>query len=1030
MVLPSTFTNVVPNPAPMPNGLGVETRRNLVPNPDMTPVTVAHTIRVNDIKNPSFENVNPGIGDWTTANQCTVGTVTTTGVVDGTRALTIVPTGASNITYLESTFPRSSTQVPNGTTVELSGTITVPFPQSGTLNADARKLVLYTKNSSTGYTASASAAAPNVPGSYRLSAQITIATGTGVEFFYRLFNGSQNSSDMIYWDSVMLQDVTTINNSSSVYFDGSTALNNTIDGSFYHAWNGVAHNSTSKEMAYAILGVDALAGAWSRWTRFNSWSGNGCASVGWNASSASMVTGQSEDITLPAATQHTFSAYVYRPTGAPTIKLRASGPGMTTVDGGVSTVLNGWERLTVTFTTVTAGVYSISLRNFSAVLATTPSVMTDAWQLETGASATAWFSGNSTTPNLSYQWTGTANNSASTETGLAMPNFVGSNASLTASFMAGANRLGVVPISASTQSKAYIGTGGPGALRMGLLPGKSYYLSARLYLSAALTGTADSLNARNVTVYVTDGGVTSEKRTAISTNAVGTYSHVMKFTVPATATEAYVSLNNGHPTGGGTAYWDQIMIVDSEYTQVVMEMSDLGDISQLSPSNCTLSSTTVTNRKWNMLTPSTASNASYARWVGTGTSLPVKAGRSYTLDHTIRVPGIPAGTLNPLARRVVILMTTPGGVVQVNGPQTPAGATGTYVQTVSFTTPTDMTGIEIQFWNGASTGNGLVQYQDCVLSDTGLTNFAPNYFDGTTYTPADHRVSRWTGSPNASASEWVYRGLWIEGDATVSPPRVRFTAAGLGAFQTSSVSIRRIAGGDTMIVPGWSRKNALDIAVGTDWLVPLNTPTEYQLWVDGSMIDSQTIQFNSSAAWVADPLIPGDAMPIYVVPTGTALQLTRGAMESKDYNGEVDTATVIGSRYPLARASDRQLLQDINLSVQAPANVTSDAFYQMIKDAPILCFRTHPSWGNMPPVIYVACDIKEMPLNRQQGGQFTIWNITGRVVTPITRGPVIAGVTHAQVQANLVAKTHAQIKSVSSGRRWVDIIADPMSLGV
>lgn len=1036
MAIPTTFTNLVPNPLPVANGLGTEIRRNLIPNPLMAPTTATTQIRVNDHGNPSFEAPLVGTGGWwDNAANCTPDLVYGTGVVNGSKAVKLTPNGATSDTYLGygNIGSRAFPLIANGKTIEVSGTITIPTAQTGTLNARARTLMVFTKNSSQGgYTSSMSPAAPNSPGTYRLKATITIETGSGVELFMRLHNGSQNTP--VYWDSIMVQDASTIANAGSEYFDGSMSTVDTQDGRLVRGWLGTANNARSNESVYGINGVTATAGAFSRWTGLRSYAGDGCMSLGWNATSATMVAGAEETVTLPAATQHTFSAYVWVPTGSPTVKLRAAGPGMTSVDSAASSTNNAWQRLSVTFTTVTAGTYTLSLRNFAAVTAASTSVNSDAWQLETGATATSFFSGVSSAPNLSYQWTGAANLSASTETGLAMPLYTGVNASVVASSSLGIIRVGVIPSSASTDSKAYIGDGGPGALRLGLQPGKTYRVSASLTLTAALTGTASTTNARNITFYAKVGaGAVTEQRTASSANVAGSYYHSMLFTVPVGATEAYISLNNGHPTGGGTANWNTVMVTEAEFVRVLDWMGDIPDLPQLAPNAAaTVASVTVSNVSKASVVPAAAGNDSYARWLGTDTTKPlplgIKPGNSYTLEYEIQVPVIQTGTLNTNARRAVIIMTTPGGSTTTLATQHPNTAT-TATRTVNFTTPADLTGIEIRLYNGAATGGGAVYYNRVKLTNTSLTDYAGVYFDGDSGTAYNNRMTRWLGTPQASASQHYYRGLWVEGNSTVSPPRVTLTAAGLGLNKLSQVTILRLAGTDSHPVPGWINKNVLDIGVAIDWLVPLNTNVTYQLIVDGAQIDSSTISFTSPAAWVADPLIPADALPVYVVPTGDSLQLAKAAMASKTHSVENDTVQVMGAKYPISRSTNRQMLQSINLTMNAPSNATSDAFHKMIEGTPILAIRTHPSWGNMPPLIYVSCQVTEAPLNRQVGGQFTVWEITGDVVAPVTRGPLVTTVTHAEVQAILNGRTHMAVRDINSAKRWADILADPITLG-
>lgn len=1044
MAIPATFTNYVLNPSTVPNGSGAETRRNLFLNPAMAASTTQVELRKNEILNQSFE-WGPANFDWT--DQPWVGLYTgPIGAQSGARALKIVPTGVggANDTYVGSSAPgtRSLTLIPNGTSVTVSGTITLTAAQLGSNGLGGglyrpRSIHLMTRAGGVGaYTEASSGSAPNSPGTYRLSATITIATGSGVEFFMRLYNGSSNTADIVYWDDIEVSRTAQTAIDGTSFFDGSTPPFITAAATKNHSWTGTAYQSAALETAYTVPTYTATANCRALWTNFQAWDGLGALGVDWTGTSASMAAGAGVDITLPAATQYTFSCYVYIPSGgAPTLRARASGPGMTTVDSATVSTTNSWQRVSVTFTTVTAGTYNLSIRNFAAVNISSGAIVTDSWQLEVGPSATSWFSGEWSAPNLSYAWAGTPHNSQSVESGLFMPGYTGANASVVAATAGGVSRVGIIPTSASTDSKAYI-EGGPGALRLGMLPGKTYYLSARLHLPSALTGTAGALNTRNMTVYTKVGAAAvQEQRTTTTANTAGsTNTHTMTFTVPSGATEAYISLNNGHPTGGGTAMWDQVMLTEAEYVQRRQFMGDMVDLPQVTTQNSTASASVISNVTWTAVVPSSTNNDSYVRWhANTAGAFPldVQPGRSYTINADCRLTtAVMSGTVNANARRIVVIVTTPSGSTTYTSSQAANTINVTNALNVSFTTPANMTGIEVRLYNGApNTITTQVLWNRVTLTETTLPSFGNVFFDGSVAPVYPKRISRWLGPNNYSRSEFLFRGLWIEGNTAVSPPRVQLTVAGLGLGIVSSVTLRRKAGPDTMAVAGWANKNVVDIGVATDWLVPLNTSVEYQLWVDGVQIDSETISFPSPCGWIADPLIPTSAMPVYTVPNGTDLQLAKAAMTEKTYRSERTMNQVVGSPWPLARASQRTLLQGMNLSLQAPSNVTSDQLYEMIRNAPILCVRTHPSWGNVPPVLYFACDVTERPLNRQTGGQFTVWDITGDVVMPLIRGPVVAAVTHAEVQASLNARTHQSIQNASSSKRWVDIMSDPMGLG-
>ena len=152
----------------------------------------------------------------------------------GTYSLKLTPTGATSDSYTNIGGDTGALRLgmQAGTTYTVSATINLPAPQAGTLQPSrARTIRVFTKVGANPYTEAGSTAAPNSTGATRLTYTFTVPVGA-TEAFIRLYNGSNSTTDLAYWDSIML----TAGSNTYNYADGSSA--NWI-------WNGTPHNSTS-----------------------------------------------------------------------------------------------------------------------------------------------------------------------------------------------------------------------------------------------------------------------------------------------------------------------------------------------------------------------------------------------------------------------------------------------------------------------------------------------------------------------------------------------------------------------------------------------------------------------------------------------------------------------------------------------------------------------------------------------------------------------------------------------------------------
>ena len=153
---------------------------------------------------------------------------------NGTHSLKLTPTGATSDSYTNIGGDTGAVRLgmQAGNTYTISGTISLLAPQAGTLQPSrARTIRVFTKVGAGSYVEAGPTAAPNSAGATRLTYTFTVPVGA-TEAFIRLYNGSNSTTDFVYWDSIMLTSGSNVYN----YADGNTP--NWI-------WNGTPHSATS-----------------------------------------------------------------------------------------------------------------------------------------------------------------------------------------------------------------------------------------------------------------------------------------------------------------------------------------------------------------------------------------------------------------------------------------------------------------------------------------------------------------------------------------------------------------------------------------------------------------------------------------------------------------------------------------------------------------------------------------------------------------------------------------------------------------
>jgi hypothetical protein len=155
-----------------------------------------------------------------------------------------------------------------GKTYTISATCRLEAPQTGSLHAQARRVVTFNKIGAGAYTSSASPAAPNVAGSTRLSLTYTVPAGT-TEQFVRLYNGAQAGNGDVWWDDLLIEEVDVL----KPYFDGTYPA----ETDYTYAQTGADVNSSSVMRANMPSGTSNTGGRVGHSS--SEWAANGTKSI-------------------------------------------------------------------------------------------------------------------------------------------------------------------------------------------------------------------------------------------------------------------------------------------------------------------------------------------------------------------------------------------------------------------------------------------------------------------------------------------------------------------------------------------------------------------------------------------------------------------------------------------------------------------------------------------------------------------------------------------------------------------------------
>lgn len=387
-----------------------------------------------------------------------------------------------------------------------------------------------------------------------------------------------NADSMLAVISVSTTDATNALTNEQVWFDGllierSANISPYYEGQgdFTHAWTGVADASSSTQSAPSVTGwaglgslyrsaLDPKVGSYSGAILTRGLNGDGL----WPAANVDVIAGRTYTLSVwvKTTTSHALTAG-FRWSDAAFVGIGS--------DFNVSLTsqlsVGAWSLVSATATAPTnAAKLQMLLRVYETHTPTT--FYLDGAIIVESNTAVPYFDGATTTSgDFTYAWSGTANASTSLQRGVGVTETAsGSVAPISSTEWKGlgTKSLRLIPTISHTSDTFTGFSGDTGAMRLGLVAGKTYTFSGTCRLSAPLTGTLSARSRRIVLFYkaAADPGYTEVQSTQ-APNVAGETRVSLTFTIPSTAAEAFVRLYNGAMAGNGDVWWDNVLIEET-----------------------------------------------------------------------------------------------------------------------------------------------------------------------------------------------------------------------------------------------------------------------------------------------------------------------------------------------------------------------------------------------------------------------------------------------------------------------------------
>ncbi|QFG12910.1 minor tail protein [Arthrobacter phage Mimi] len=377
-----------------------------------------------------------------------------------------------------------------------------------------------------------------------------------VAFYFHNYGGPAVVGSTVYLDAVLLEESTTVNQ----YYEGA--------GDFTYAWTGTAHASTSVQRGVAAVRLYSERAYGVSTTRNGDKVIRVIPAVKGNGGGYSAYVGNDVFVNLSAQVPTLKANTVYTAvvnyqieaplSAGPSLRFNIDG-----IDQGSGAYSPAVGDYTVNWQFTTGAGAVINFMRFmpgpSGVPGYTNEVILKNVMIVEGPYSGKYFDG--TTPaetDFSYFWTGTAHGSTSYRRGTGIAGFTTGNSLAVQSSewsASGTKSMRITPTMTYNTTSAIV-------IAPPLEKGKTYTALATRRLAAPITGTLSGYYG-TISVVQTDIGTVYSP---VLPNVAGVAQARLTFKLDPNVTTWTLRLGHGGAEGSGDVWWDNLTIVEGEYT--------------------------------------------------------------------------------------------------------------------------------------------------------------------------------------------------------------------------------------------------------------------------------------------------------------------------------------------------------------------------------------------------------------------------------------------------------------------------------
>jgi hypothetical protein len=217
---------------------------------------------------------------------------------------------------------------------------------------------------------------------------------------------------------------------------------------------------------------------------------------------------------------------------------------------------------------------------------------------------------------------------------------------------------------------------------------------------------------------------------------------------------------------------------------------------------------------------------------------------------------------------------------------------------------------------------------------------------------------------------------------SVPVPSVEIYFSSLGTGSPTTITVYRLADGETEIVRTANRAPATTAFTVVDYEVPFGVVVTYFSEVFNAagtslgLSSTVTTTVDSDSVWIHDPL---DLSNILVVtPYSSDASLGQDSFSQIERGYSFNSSNVIGKKKPIIQFYGEKAIQGLNFEVITSTNVAFDALENLLSVAPIV-IRTPPRFYNLPRLLYGVLQGSQEPLTwhlSTSDQPITRWSLT------------------------------------------------------